>query len=603
MAEQSRDALADPWRGVNLGGWLLLEPGPSYPLFTQHLQPDKSQARCEWDLMKVLEKKLGKKRAADVIRCHRDSHTTKDDFKRVRESGLNAVRVPFGYWIVTEPRPKEPYVGPALKYLDLAVDWAEECGLQIVLDLHGCPGGESPEAPCGRRQRPESRWNWKHWDFASSLNILEFVAKRYASRSCVTGVAVCNEPSGEVPAKALISYYSRAVDRIRKAGMSASSVAVILPIFQRPEGEDSFVQRWTRETQGRHRNVCFDVHCYHCFEHFHGYSFAEQLRATEENQQMLQKHPMVVGEWGLCLGRATWCTCGDMEEDTVISMFAAQQMEAFKQASHGSFFWNWKEAPEEKEWNYQLAKELGLFSRPALTMPQWDGGGEDPLEELLHPSPAEARVHYGDSVYLRVFHGMYVDCEGTKIDCRWSDKGEWQRFSLCEASGGSSASAATRDRRPVCHQDVVRIRAVRNGRFLAVQDDMVTTTRNKSSLDGQFRILLDGATTLHHRGRCYFQNEATKAVLNADGDHDGVFCAFEDYGLWQRVVVEKDKEEPSAALPQLDQKKQPSGRGSRDVPLTQGGARKAAAGTSHGTKRKASVSSGAAKKKPSARSK
>ena len=99
-------------------------------------------------------------------------------------------------------RPKEPYVGPALEYIDRAVSWAEEwrtskvegCAvrcldeqefdLQIVLDLHGCPGGESPEAgklkwrvlffrfalihsqaPCGRRQRPESRWNWKHWDF------------------------------------------------------------------------------------------------------------------------------------------------------------------------------------------------------------------------------------------------------------------------------------------------------------------------------------------------------------------------------------------------------------------------------------------------------
>jgi hypothetical protein len=31
--------------GVNLGGWLLLEPGPSYPLFTHHLLKDKSQVR------------------------------------------------------------------------------------------------------------------------------------------------------------------------------------------------------------------------------------------------------------------------------------------------------------------------------------------------------------------------------------------------------------------------------------------------------------------------------------------------------------------------------------------------------------------------------
>ena len=58
---QVRDKLAEPWKGsylqvgngiehalgwagVNLGGWLLLEPGPSYPLFTQHPLKDKSEA-------------------------------------------------------------------------------------------------------------------------------------------------------------------------------------------------------------------------------------------------------------------------------------------------------------------------------------------------------------------------------------------------------------------------------------------------------------------------------------------------------------------------------------------------------------------------------
>ena len=122
-----------------------------------------------------------------------------------------------------------------------AVSEVQELGLQIVLDLHGCPGGESPEvrsassnggtysgpqietfsktffvgiyfsiylgvyrhyckfllhtvhsftslhgptknrrkAPCGRRQRPESRWDWRHWDFAASLKILQVGCRLY----------------------------------------------------------------------------------------------------------------------------------------------------------------------------------------------------------------------------------------------------------------------------------------------------------------------------------------------------------------------------------------------------------------------------------------
>merc|ERR1719478_1494463 len=193
--------------------------------------------RCEWMLMKILQKTLGKKEAAEVIRKHRDTHTTKSDFERIRACGLNAVRLPFGHWVVTGPSKKDPYVGPGLEYIDRAVDWAEECDLQIVLDLHGCPGGESGEAPCGRRRRPDGSWKWRDWRFGQSLKAIELLARRYHKRRCVTGIAVCNEPSSQVPTSALCRYYEKAIVRIRAAGMSASRVAVVCPVFQRNEDE------------------------------------------------------------------------------------------------------------------------------------------------------------------------------------------------------------------------------------------------------------------------------------------------------------------------------------------------------------------------------
>ncbi|CAL1143993.1 unnamed protein product [Cladocopium goreaui] len=573
---QVRDVLAQPWKGVNLGGWLLLEPGPSYPLFTHHLLKDKSQARCEWDLMKVLHEKLGKAGAMEVIRSHRETHITKADFQRVKAFGLNAVRLPFGYWVITEPRPKEPYIGPALEYVDRAVAWAEELGLQIVLDLHGCPGGESPEAPCGRRQRPESRWHWKHWDFAASLKILQLLAKRYRDRSCVTGIAVCNEPCGVIPGNTLMSYYSKAVDTIRKAGMPESRVAVVLPIFQRPEGEEAFIAKWSKMTQGRHRNVCFDVHCYHCFENqFHGKTFAEQLRAVEENSAMFERYPMVAGEWALCLGRATWCTCGNMDEEAVISVFGAQQMEAFRNASHGSFFWNWKEDPEDKEWNYQVAQEMGLLKRSALVLPNWDHAGEDPLEEVLHPSPEDAVVYYGEKVYLRVFHGMYMDVQGRQVDCSWADKGLWQEFSFCETSGESQKSNG---RRPVRHRDIVRLQG-HNKHFLAVPSDAATkgqpvfATRKKSGTEIEFEVIMD-SPVLKHRGKVYFFSRQTATMLDADDEADGIFARWADFGDWQAMTVEKPPEMQrpvnlSALLRPRRRVKGP--RGSKDSPVRQAG--------------------------------
>ena len=53
------------------------------------------------------------------------------------------MRVPFGYWIVTGPTEGDAYMGPAIHHLDDAVRWCGVHGLQVLLDLHGNPGGES----------------------------------------------------------------------------------------------------------------------------------------------------------------------------------------------------------------------------------------------------------------------------------------------------------------------------------------------------------------------------------------------------------------------------------------------------------------------------
>jgi len=487
--------------------------------------------------MKILRTTLGKPQAAAVIRAHREKHITKADFERIRGCGLNAVRLPFGYWVVLGPSAGEPYAGPGLEYLDRAVDWAEECGLQLVLDLHGCPGGESGEAPCGRRQRPVGTWHWRDWRFAQSLEALKVVTLRYRSRKCITGIAVCNEPSNTVPLARLCHYYDRAVDTVRSAGMPPSHVAVVLPIFQRPE--DVVVKKWHSMTGGRHKNVCFDIHCYHCFENeFNGKTFAQQLRAVGENAEMLRKYPMVVGEWSLALGCATWSTCGRLEETDVYRLFGRAQLQAFKEASHGSFFWNWTEGPSV-EWNFQYAWERGLLSGPAPQLPRWEGLGEDPLEEKLHPSPSEPRILHGDPVFLRVFHGRYVDVEGCQVSARWPDKGKWQELAFCPAASCSAKFPAAA-RREVRGGDIVRLRT-RSGRFLSVDDGAVSAlaARGANGVATEFIVHAEGASPLRHRAVVYLEHRATGLLLDADEEEEAVSARWRDFGQWQQFAIEK----------------------------------------------------------------
>mmetsp|Transcript_55302 Transcript_55302/g.103937 ORF Transcript_55302/g.103937 Transcript_55302/m.103937 type:complete len:605 (+) Transcript_55302:60-1874(+) len=532
-----RDALAEPWRGVNIGGWLLLEPGPSSPLFAEQLLPGKKEARCEWDFMMALRKAKGKK-ASDVIKRHRDTHITKKDFECIRSSGLNAVRLPIGYWCVTGPSAGEPYEGPALEYVDRAVQWAEACGLQLVLDLHGCPGGESGEAPCGRRQRPHGTWHHSQWRIEETLQTLEVLVERYRKCKCVTGIAVCNEPANSIPASKLCRYYDKAVKLIRSGGMPASRVSILLPIFQRCENE--FAKQWLSFTDGKHRNVCFDVHCYQCFENdMNGKTLAQHMRHMDENREMLRRYPMVVGEWSLALGCAAWSTCGTMSEDEVYHLLGLAQLDAFKDASHGSFFWNWCERDTSPEWNYQVAWRRGLLTGAPRQLPQWVGGGEDPLEEELHPAPADPHVQWGEPVFLRTFHGRYIDVEGTKVKARWPDKGDWQEFKFVPVADRLGKDIAHRSPR---HGDVVRLQA-HSGNLLAVseREAQVVASRRLSGANVEFVLHFHYQDSLHlaHRAVVYLQSRATSRVLNADEEADSLFAHYTDRGWWQQLAVEK----------------------------------------------------------------
>jgi hypothetical protein len=114
--------------GVNLGGWLLLERGPSAPFYESNGIPGDTG---EWDATLALCGSHGAAHAQRVISYHRRKHVTEVDLAEIAARGFNAVRIPFGYWIVTGPTAGDPYVGPSLEMLDDAVRWARQHHLQV----------------------------------------------------------------------------------------------------------------------------------------------------------------------------------------------------------------------------------------------------------------------------------------------------------------------------------------------------------------------------------------------------------------------------------------------------------------------------------------
>lgn len=131
-----------PARGVNIGGWLVLEPfiAPSLFDYDSRYGIIDEYTLCEH---------LGR-RAREKLEDHYASFITESDFRDIADAGLDHVRIPFSYWAV-ETYDGDPYVErTSWRYLLRAIEWARKYGLRVNLDLHGVPGSQNGWNHSGR---------------------------------------------------------------------------------------------------------------------------------------------------------------------------------------------------------------------------------------------------------------------------------------------------------------------------------------------------------------------------------------------------------------------------------------------------------------------
>eukprot|EP01001_Neometanema_parovale_P006336 NODE_2703_length_1360_cov_47.224737_g2568_i0.p1 GENE.NODE_2703_length_1360_cov_47.224737_g2568_i0~~NODE_2703_length_1360_cov_47.224737_g2568_i0.p1 ORF type:complete len:386 (-),score=25.44 NODE_2703_length_1360_cov_47.224737_g2568_i0:136-1293(-) len=344
---------ADDWweqrpqmRGVNLGGWLLTERWMNRDLYALVEKEFDKHIPDEWTLCET----LGAERAAGFMQRHRDSFITESDFAEIAALGLNAVRLPFHYTAL-EAHEGTPFVpaldGSGVPYLQRALEWAERHQLMVILDLHGLPGQQTKEHISGRERED---WKWQDWDVVHSLDIISSIAKRFNGMSAVVGLSVVNEPSTDIPANVLLSFYERAYWRIRDNHMPHTKVSVIITAF--PENRlPEFTGKLTSDRL--FENVIIDLHYYQCFgDYWQGRSLSKHLEApTKERERELtqimdQGHWVIIGEWSL---RLPWqghegniqSTDEGAGPDDATEKFAREQLKAYN-CCQGHFFWSWK---------------------------------------------------------------------------------------------------------------------------------------------------------------------------------------------------------------------------------------------------------------------
>jgi glucan 1,3-beta-glucosidase len=344
------DAFRQHLRGVNLGGWLVLERWMTPSLFAGLSATDETSWCVE----------LGGT-APTRLREHWATWVTRDDFRWIADRGLNAVRIPIGHWILGPPYPwhrsygttTHPFVEGGVDLLDRALDWAAEVGLRVVIDLHCAPGCQNGfdnggiKDVCDWHTRPE------YVDF--SVELLGRLAARYRNSRALLALEILNEPRWDVPTPLLEAFYRRAYAAIR-AHQPPEALAVMvhdgfrshrewIPLF-RDAGFD---------------NVIFDVHRYQCFDRadidmdIHGH-IQKAGQTWGDEAVTIQRElgaPAIAGEWSLGLDLrvvSLWAPgpynhalekMDAFQEQVAYRGYAAAQLLAFERYM-GWFFWSYR---------------------------------------------------------------------------------------------------------------------------------------------------------------------------------------------------------------------------------------------------------------------
>ncbi len=339
------------FHGVNLTGWLSLEPWITPELFAG------TGALGEPGLRKTLGDELYR----DLICEHRQTFISETDFKLIARRGFSAVRIPVPWYVFGEKGP-EPggHVG-CIEHVDNAFTWAENTGISILLVLSVSPGAQEGQ---------DGLEGFEQYRREAFLDVLAGLARRYAGSRALYGVEVAQEPVVQrrrgllgmaegVRSHVLRNYYRDAYDVVRTA--AGDRPYVVLPDAGVP-------QLWRGFMGGHHyHNVVLDCHLYHYDEQVDATGPAGAATLVQRSRATLARAsksglPVIVGAWSAALPFADSLMTPE-GRIALERVYCAEQIAAFTDLP-AWFFQTWKTAGHLSGWDARIA--LSSFERSML---------------------------------------------------------------------------------------------------------------------------------------------------------------------------------------------------------------------------------------------
>ncbi|KAI9817151.1 MAG: exo-1,3-beta-glucanase [Pycnora praestabilis] len=372
---------SDVIRGVNIGGWLVLEPW---------ITPSIFQSRPGVVDEYTLGEQLGQVAALAVLQNHWSTWASLADFQKIADAGFNLVRIPIGYWAY-EKFDDDCYVQGAAPFMDAAIGWANQTGLKVWIDLHGAPGSQNGFDNSGQRMNEPQ---WQQGDTVNqTLGVLKQISDKYAQPeydNLVVAIELLNEPlSSELDMEVVTQFYKDGFGDVR---VNSNTTTVIMHDAFEPA---TYWDNTLTPTNGNAYNVVVDHHEYQVFNDDQiAWSNAKHRQGVCNGVGSYSNadHWVVVGEWtaaetdcapalngqgigarydGTYPGSTFIGNCSHfndisqwnqtLKDDT--RGYIEAQMEVFEQQTRGWVFWNFK-TEAAAEWDLFQLLDAGIFPQP-----------------------------------------------------------------------------------------------------------------------------------------------------------------------------------------------------------------------------------------------
>lgn len=328
-------------RGVNLGGWLVLERWMTPSLFEGTIAQD------ELSFMQASG-------TVEQIERHRREFIQEDDFHWLAEHSINAVRIPVGYWILDGYGP----FTACISYLDWAIQMAEKYDIKVLIDLHAVKGSQNGKDHSG--QVGDSGWFAKSTYRRETIEVLKRLAERYKDSSAVWGVELVNEPGlGPIKYFTLRRFYRQAYREL--VGVARPGTHIVF--------SDAFVP-WLfsgiLKQAGEYPPV-MDIHWYQFGRTKISSYFARLAKRPSEIDRLQRRQPVIVGEWSGMLSHKTLASVPRLEQSILQRRHIEQQLVAYDGAL-GWFYWTYK-TEDAGIWDFRTQVESGnllLAEKPVL---------------------------------------------------------------------------------------------------------------------------------------------------------------------------------------------------------------------------------------------